>query len=430
MKIPRTLFTAGAITLLGIVLTACAAFRKLGEDLKFMDETATVAARITNADDYKNVWGVTINWNQKTNQVVSADFTEVKGVGVFGFFVKKSKNQYLCAYVDRNNDGDYQPGEPAWIHSGADGKPAAVDLDMDDDSRIEGTLSTATVIPHAMITAARIFADGRPDEEVRTGWSIPVDLGEIADLDEPRFSSETGTKSFWQPATYSMDGGIGIYFLEKYDSKRTPVIFVYGAAGSPQDWKAFFNDFDQENFQLWFFEYPSGFRLAESGGALNHGIQLLQDYYGFDRLDVVAHSMGGLVSRYAVLKNYQQGNRYIKHFVTISSPFSGDDFAAMGVDQAPAVIPSWNDMVPDSDFQKEIFSKKLKQKIPYMLLYGDKSKSSLFLPSENDGSVSVKSVTRPEAIKDAVKVQRFNEDHTSILSNTQVIELVEDFLRD
>ena len=36
--------------------------------------------------------------------------------------------------------------------------------------------------------------------------------------------------------------------------------------------------------------------------------------------------------------------------------------------------------------------------------------------------------TRPEAIKDAIKVQSFDEDHVSILSNSQVIRMVEDFL--
>ncbi len=35
-------------------------------------------------------------------------------------------------------------------------------------------------------------------------------------------------------------------------------------------------------------------------------------------MNVVAHSMGRLVSRYAVLNNSKDGNRCIKHFVTIS----------------------------------------------------------------------------------------------------------------
>ena len=104
------------------------------------------------------------------------------------------------------------------------------------------------------------------------------------------------------------------------------------------------------------------------------------------------------------------------------------DFAKSGVKHASAVVPSWYDMVPNSDFQQDIFKTELKGKIPYMLLYGSRSKRSFVLPAENDGTVSVASVTRPEAIDDAVKVQSFDEDHVSILSNPQVIRMVEDFL--
>jgi len=65
-----------------------------------------------------------------------------------------------------------------------------------------------------------------------------------------------------------------------------------------------------------------------------------------------------------------------------------------------------------------------------MLLYGDKAKRSLILPPENDGTVSVASATRKEAVADAIKVQSFPEDHVSILSNSQVIKMVEDFIAD
>lgn len=145
-------------------------------------------------------------------------------------------------------------------------------------------------------------------------------------------------------------------------------------------------------------------------------------------LGEVAHSMGGLISRDAVINNYKDGNRYIKHFVTISSPFEGMEFAESGVKHARSVLPSWHDMVPDSKFQQEIFKTKFKGKIPYMLLYGEKAKRSIVLPAENDGTVSVSSVTRKEAMEDAIKVQSFDEDHVSILSNPEVIQMVEEFL--
>ncbi|MEP4079701.1 lipase family alpha/beta hydrolase [Haloferula sp.] len=408
--------------------TGCANFRKLAEDLKFIDETVVVSARITNSSAHKNIRGVTADWDPATGKIKSADVTKVEGLGVFGFFVKKSNNQYICAYSDRNNDKTYQPGEPAWIASGPDGKPTPIDMSTPETSSFEGALSSKTIISYEFPKAAREFVGNRTVDEAKSGWSIPIALGEVANLSEPRFSSETGSEGYWRPAGYAKDVGLGIYFLEEYDPNRIPVIFVYGAAGSPQDWSTFFKKFDRKRYQLWFYQYPSADNLALSGGALNKAIQLLQSHYRFNQVNIVAHSMGGLVSRYAVINNYKDGHRYIKHFVTISSPFGGMKFAESGVKRAPSVIPSWRDMVPGSGFQDEIFKTKLRRKVPYMLLYGYKATSSIVLPDENDGTVSVASVTRKEAVKDAVKVQSFDEDHVSILSNTTVIKMVEDFL--
>ncbi|MEM1082571.1 MAG: alpha/beta fold hydrolase [Verrucomicrobiota bacterium] len=424
MNPTRLLAILSLIPLLG----GCANFRKLGEDLKFINKTVVVSARITNASSHKNIRGVTIDWDREKNKVFSADITEVKGHGIFGFFVEESDHQFIAAYSDRNGNKKYERGEPAWISSGPDGEPAPLDLSTEASRRTTGALSSKTVLSDELMVAAREFVAGRPVDEVKSGWDIPVALGEVADLNEPRFSSEAGAEGYWQPAAYTMDSGIGIYFLEKYDPNRIPVVFVYGAAGSPQDWKTFFKDFDRKRYQLWFYEYPSAERLEKSGGALNRAIQLLHSFYGFDELNVVAHSMGGLVSRYAVINNYRDGNRYIKHFVTISSPFGGMKFAESGVKRAPSVVPSWRDMVPGSGFQDEIFDTRLKGKLPYMLLYGTKSSRSMVLPNENDGTVSVASVTRPEAIADAIKVKSFDEDHVSILSNAEVIGMVEDFL--
>jgi len=430
MKLRSLLLSATGLALLVTLMSGCANFRKLGQDLKFIDQTSIVSCQISNAQSFKNIRGVTFNWNQKTNEVTSGDLTEVRGIGVFGFFVEKSKHQYICAYSDRNGDGKYQRGEPAWIHSSSDGTPKALEFNSDGISRTVGTLSSEVRLHQKLNTAVNTWLDGRTPTEAKTGWDIPLALGEVANLSDSRFSTETGETAYWEPAKAPMKGGVGIYFLEKYDPNRIPVIFVYGAAGSPQDWQTFFKTFDRKRHQLWFYSYPSARRLAESGGSLNRGIQILQAHYGFKEINVVAHSMGGLVSRYAVLENWDDGNRCIKHFVTISSPMGGMKSSESGVKRAPAVIPSWRDLVPDSEFLDELFSERLKGKVPYMLLYGDKAKRSLILPPENDGTVSVASATRKEAVADAIKVQSFPEDHVSILSNSQVIKMVEDFIAD
>jgi hypothetical protein len=121
-------------------------------------------------------------------------------------------------------------------------------------------------------------------------------------------------------------------------------------------------------------------------------------------------------------------NRYVRRFVTISTPWGGHEAASMGVKFGPAVVPSWRDMVTGSDFQKAILARPLKGKVDHLLIYGYHRSKSLVLPHENDGTVSVVSELAPGAKKDAVTVAGFDADHVGILSRPDVVRLVDEFL--
>ncbi|MCH7224848.1 lipase family alpha/beta hydrolase [Haloferula sp. A504] len=411
-----------SVVLLAVGCTGCANFRRLGEDLKFIEKTHIITATIDNASRYPRVYGVTVDWDREAGKIDSADFSEIGDMGIFGFFVEGTERHYLMAFSDSDDDGRYDEGEPAWIHTGADGEAEPVSIEPGTGrARLRGRLSPATSLPADCLAAARELRGDRNIEEVARGWRIPVELGTIAELDDPKFSTERGSMGYWEPASYPMETGIGIYFLEAYDPTRIPVLFVYGAAGSPQDWRIFFERIDRRKYQPWFLHYPTGRRLDETGTSLNNGVKILQSYYGFSKIHVVAHSMGGLVTRDFILKNLGEGNRYIGRYVTISTPWGGQEFAESGVKRAPSVIPSWLDMVPGSDFQEQVFDHRLRGRVDHLLMYGHRSKRSLVLPKENDGTVSVKSQTDRRAAKDAVEVIGFDEDHVSILSNDEVL---------
>jgi pimeloyl-ACP methyl ester carboxylesterase len=349
---------------------------------------------------------------------------------VFAFFVKSSNNQFAMAFSDRNGNERYDPGEPAWIHSDAGGKAAPVVVDpVSRIARLTGRLSAAVAPPPELLAAGLAFLSDRRVEDAATGWAIPIALGEIADLDDPRFSAVRGEEGLWRPASFPRETGIGIYFLEPYDPGRIPVLFVYGAAGSPQDWRTFFEKLDRTRYQPWFYLYPTGNRLDEAADALNRGVELLHGHFGFTRLHVVAHSMGGLVSRSFLVKNVlDDQNHYVTRFVSISTPWAGHEAAAMGVKLGPAVVPSWRDLAKGSDFQKAIQAMRLKGQVHHLLLYGTHRSNSLVLPHENDGTVSVKSQLFPPAKADAVWTMGFDADHVGILSRPDVIRAVEQFL--
>jgi hypothetical protein len=59
-----------------------------------------------------------------------------------------------------------------------------------------------------------------------------------------------------------------------------------------------------------------------------------------------------------------------------------------------------------------------------------RSRDNINCEGGNDGTVSVASETAPEAVRDAAKVQGFNEDQVSILSNAEVFRHVEMHLDD
>ncbi len=65
----------------------------------------------------------------------------------------------------------------------------------------------------------------------------------------------------------------------------------------------------------------------------------------------------------------------------------------------------------------------------HLLIYGNKSSRGWGLPAENDGTVSVASMTYEPAVKDAVETKVHFEDHMSILSSREVLREVETFLR-
>ncbi|MBB5353159.1 hypothetical protein HNR46_003413 [Haloferula luteola] len=403
-------------------LVGCANFRRLSRDLRFIDRTDTVMARLSPMPDDTTVYGLALGYDSTTQKVHAVDGAKVGTGGVFGFFVKRNTEQYLMAFADQNDNESYDPGEPAWIHTDGSGKPAPVLIDpFTHGAMVQGQLSTATRFPESLVAAAHVFKADRAPRDIVTGWNIPVELGTLARVEEPRFSSDRGSRGYWEPASYPIESGVGIFFLENYDVHRIPILFVYGAAGSLQDWRPFLDHLDRSRYQAWFFHYPTGAKLDVMGSTLNSAIQLLHEAYGFRKMHVVAHSMGGLVSRDFLLKNRRDGHSYVHRFVSISTPWGGQEFARSGVRRAPSVIPSWYDLVPNSTFQQRIFSESISGKTPHLLLYGHRSQSSLVLPAENDGTVSVASETHPQAVADAVEVRGYDEGHVSILSNQEVI---------
>jgi pimeloyl-ACP methyl ester carboxylesterase len=111
----------------------------------------------------------------------------------------------------------------------------------------------------------------------------------------------------------------GLYMLEPFRSDKIPVVMVHGLWSSPVTWMEMFNDLRsdpsiRENFQFWFYLYPSGQPFWLSAAEMRQDLAKMRAVLdpqrrspALDQTILVGHSMGGLVSR---LQTVDSGNQF------------------------------------------------------------------------------------------------------------------------
>jgi pimeloyl-ACP methyl ester carboxylesterase len=187
-------------------------------------------------------------------------------------------------------------------------------------------------------------------------------------LDSPQFR-ETSQATLGLLNPQKTQEHRGIYMLEPFDPQKIPVLMVHGLWSSPVTWMPMFNDLRsfqelRENYQFWFYQYPTGQPFWLSATQMRADLSELRQrldpnrlYEALDYTVLVGHSMGGLVSRMQTIessddfwkilsdKPFQevQGkdehvdrlreaafftpNRDVRRVVTIGTPHRGSDFA-------------------------------------------------------------------------------------------------------
>lgn len=186
-------------------------------------------------------------------------------------------------------------------------------------------------------------------------------------LDSPEFRSRNRvTEGLINPNKTQSQRGL--FMLEPYDPDRIPVVMVHGLWSSPLTWMDMFNDLRsypeiRSRYQFWFYLYPSGQPFWLSATQLRKDLSEMRDVIDRSRRDVsldkmvlVGHSMGGLVSRMQTIDSgddfwqivsdqpperlkgpeddrdrlvsnlYFQPNQSIKRVVTIGTPHRGSNF--------------------------------------------------------------------------------------------------------
>ena len=400
-----------------MILCSGCAFFGLRQDLEVIAQTAEIVGKVITPSETESPIFVAL-YNQQEETPVLQSYWIAYNSGEFRFLVP-SGTYYLLAYEDKNEDAAFQSDERVGWY----GDPSPLTLAAGSVS--EGLLLKLQTPSAAQAEFSQLYAP------LITTVAMEVPnrhIGTVASLSDSRFGSEYAGKGVWEPVKYLEEPGAGIFFLEPYDEAKIPILFVHGSGGFPQQWGPIIAGLDRSRFQPWILQYPSGLRLGLLGEFLEKYLAELQVKHRFNRLFIVAHSMGGLVSRCAV--NLQVENRpsvFIRLLVTLSTPWQGHPTAAYGVDQSPLIIPSWYDMVPESPFLKKLRATKLPPSVEFDLFFGYRGEESTG-GELSDGAVLLSSVLDRDIQEAAAKVYGFDEDHSSILESPAVIQRLNELL--
>jgi len=405
------------LVLIASLVPSCA-LRRLKQNVQQINARGIISVTVSPLAGTAPTYALALSPSNGTNRMVG--FQPVGPSGAAMFLLLGNRHYSVGAFTDLNTNGIYDGGEPiAYVR---DVRPTPLSDTTQHRLPLALTLSATNGLPRGQSMALP-----RRDEEL--GEALTVKSGEIANLDEPKFSAEVGEMGMWRPFEFLQQYGYGIYFLEPYDPHKLPVLFVYGIAGSFQEWRPVVEKMDRRKYQPWFFQYPSGVRLDKSARGLAGLLLLLRQQYRFERMAVVAHSMGGLVSRGAIQRAVNQaGTNFIPNFITISTPWGGHEAAELGVKHLDFPVPSWYDMATGSDYLKEILARPLPPGTRHDLIFGFKHKSGLGLPDDNDGTVGVESELVHQVQEEAASVFGLHLDHNEILRSPIVLRKIEQTL--
>lgn len=350
------------------------------------------------------------------------------------WFFYVSPGTYLAtAFEDTNHDRVFSPDEPVLRPTAHRNVfqcgPGEVKRDLD-----LVVPSTGRITDLGSLDITKLQARSAT-EQLHASMGQAITIGDITNLQDERFSRENASKGLWRPFDFIWETKPGIFFLEPYDPAKTPVLFVHGINGTPIDFSHLIEHLDRRKFQPWVFYYPTGGYLRRLGAYLNQIVTKLREKHGFRCLIVVAHSMGGLVSREFILRNADGSSEpLVPLFVSLATPWGGHEAAQIGVEYIPTTpVQVWYDMSPGSRFLTGLYytdpakhsgRRQLPRGTAHHLIFG-------FLPAESgDGTIPLKSQLRWQAQQEAARLYGLEQSHTDVLLAPETTKLLNAILAD
>ena len=163
------------------------------------------------------------------------------------------------------------------------------------------------------LSSSTINVDGRDvplESDLTTPLAYSLNQKQLRDLD-------SSTVGLLNPAqTEKLQG---LYMLEPYQPGKIPVLMIHGLWSSPITWMEMFNDLRaspqiRDRYQFWFYLYPTGQPFWHSALDLRRDLAEARKIIdpqrrqpALDKMVLVGHSMGGLISH---LQTLESGNDF------------------------------------------------------------------------------------------------------------------------
>lgn len=298
--------------------------------------------------------------------------------------------------------------------------------------------------------------------------------------------------SFLRPDTEIVDG---LYMSEPYQPGKIPLIFVHGLASDRMTWIDLANALRADplvlnQYQLWSYQYSTGKPFLGAATHLREQLREIVDRFDPERQDpamqqmiVVAHSMGGLVSKLQVtysgtilwdeiacrpfdqvkgdqvtlddLKEtfFFEPVETVKRVVFIGTPFGGSSWASRTVGRlasglvvdTPALrkehrqlikgnpgvfapylqrkVPTSIDLMePQSPILAGMRSLRFGRQVQIHTIFGDGG--TLAWEEPNDGAVSVSSARHPGAVSEKLLHVRHEDLHRTSESVAEILRIL------
>ena len=228
-------------------------FSKLKKDLAELEKSYGLRGKIINDSPHQK--NVVVVIYEKSPQGISISQATILSPSTDSFALEVRRGTYfILAFEDLNDNLVYEENDPVGYY----GKPDAIEVS---DKTIDVKKARTLMGLDFSISDSNRFPEDLPSELTLSPDIIKksfAKVGELIRFDDEIMAQAYGSKGYWQPLAFLREVGIGVFFLEEYNENKTPVLFVHGAVGTPLGWKEIVNRMDRDNFQPWFYYYPSG----------------------------------------------------------------------------------------------------------------------------------------------------------------------------